>query len=686
MHLVFPGFLWGLLGLLIPVLIHLLHLRRPQRVQFTNTGFIRDIEFKTGRRRIQDWIVLGLRMMAVVGLVSAFCQPYIPARISSLMRGGQQVQVFADSSPSMQAPIEGAGNLEAKALAVANILGNSYKGNIQLKLLGYPGKAVTQGSFRSALANYSQGNRSVGWGAQVVKQALEAPASGIVYVVSDFQKSEVPAKTFARLSTQREVVLVPQAAKPAGNAYVDSIWLNDAFVRTKASFDLHIRLRNGGSEAITNCPVKVFLDGKQVAALQATVAAGQASEKVVQLQLATEQPTTGQVVTADAPVAFDNTYYFALQPVAAVQVVELGPVPVARAAYQNEPLFKYNYAPAQQADFGKLQQANLVLVSGPVAIETGLRAALAGVLQRGGSVVVVPSALPQTHEAYRLLLQALGVGGVQWETLGTNQAVLQELAMPDLRSPFFKDVFGAQPRQVTMPEASPVLRLAGGGTDILRLRDGAGFLTEFEQGPGHVYVFSTPFDKKYSDFTGHALFVPVLYRLAMLSYRSDQPLAYRVGQQTVRLRMPVAKTASPDDAAYQLVRDSLTFVPAQRVLGQQLQLQIPSELTKPGLYQLQRRGKTVATLAFNGAKKESELAAYSVAELRQLVGPNRPNVHVLDANEQPAALQNYRAEQTGQPLWRYCLLLALGCLLAEGAVLRWGGRKHCAQPAARKAS
>jgi hypothetical protein len=419
-----------------------------------------------------------------------------------------------------------------------------------------------------------------------------------------------------------------------------------------------------------------------MAALQAIVAAGQTSEKVVQLQLPDERFETGEVVTGDAPVAFDNRYYFTLQPASALQVVEIGPVPVAQAAYQNEPLFRYSFARPQQINFSKLQQANIVLLSGPAELAAGLQAALVGVVQRGGSVVIAPAVETLNRGAYGQLLQALGVGAVQWESAATRQPVLQELAMPDLRSPFFKEVFGAQPRQVALPAVSPVWRVAGGGADILRLRDGTGFLTEFERGAGRAYVFSAPFDKRYSDFTSHALFVPVLYRLAMLSYRNDQPLAYRVGQPAVKLRVPGGLPANSDEATYRLVHDSTTLVPAQRVLGQQLQLQIPGELTTPGLYQVQRQGKSVTTLAFNSTKKESELAAYSAAELRQLVGTGRPNVHVLDANEQPAALQNYRAGQTDRPLWRYCLLLALGCLLAEGMVLRWGRRTQVLRPAA----
>jgi hypothetical protein len=87
-------------------------------------------------------------------------------------------------------------------------------------------------------------------------------------------------------------------------------------------------------------------------------------------------------------------------------------------------------------------------------------------------------------------------------------------------------------------------------------------------------------------------------------------------------------------------------------------------------------------LAFNTDPHESELAAYSVAELRHLIGPDHPNVRVLDATAGPEALLRYRAEQTGQALWRYCLLAALGCLLVEALLLRFGRPKVTARAAA----
>jgi hypothetical protein len=149
-----------------------------------------------------------------------------------------------------------------------------------------------------------------------------------------------------------------------------------------------------------------------------------------------------------------------------------------------------------------------------------------------------------------------------------------------------------------------------------------------------------------------------------------------LGASSLTLAVPAqAGHHAPDEASFRLQHDSLTYIPAQRVLGGQLHLEIPVGLDKPGFYTLTQRGKPVTTLAFNAPKRESELAAYSVAELRQLIGRNQPNVRVLDVDAQPKALARYGGQQMGRPLWRYCLMLVLACLLAEGLLLRFGRQR-----------
>ncbi|WP_260625840.1 hypothetical protein [Hymenobacter sediminicola] len=388
-----------------------------------------------------------------------------------------------------------------------------------------------------------------------------------------------------------------------------------------------------------------------------------------------------RVELEDYPVTFDNSYYFSLQPSPKVRVVDITAqqVPPTQQLYANEPLFTYTRATAGGLNYQVTEEANLLLVQGQSQITAGLRESLRRVVQRGGSVAIVPTDNPQGRASYDQLFRDLGIGPVQWEDVASKPA-LRSVAVPERRNPFFRDVFGVQSRQPVMPKAAPVLRWSRSSNEILRLQDGDGFLGAFTSGKGTVYLFSTPFDETRTDFAQHALFVPVMYRLAMQSFQREQQPAYRLNQGTVVV--PIDAAPGQGEQVFKLTKDSLTFIPSQRLQAGTLRFEVPAAMREPGFYTLLRGNQPVATLAFNNDKKESELAVYSADELRQLIGPNRKNVQVYDASAGESVAARYKAERVGTPLWQYCLWAALACLLAEVLLLRFLNAPKAAEPVA----
>ena len=400
------------------------------------------------------------------------------------------------------------------------------------------------------------------------------------------------------------------------------------------------------------------------------------------VRLTGERAQPCRIELEDYPVTFDNTYYFSLQPSPKIQVMDVrasGAVATQRL-YANEPLFAYTSAASGGLNYQQLEKANLIIVQGQARIEAGLRETLKRVTQRGGSVVVIPSGETAGRASYDQLFRELGVGPVQWEATDARP-VLRDVAMPDRRNPFFRDVFGAQSRQPVMPKAAPVLRWSRSGTDILRMQDGDGFLASFSSSNGKLYLFAAPFDETHTDFTQHALFVPVMYRLAMQSYQREQQPAYRLNQGTVVVNVENTTNAAGEQV-YKLTKDSLSFIPAQRMQAGTIRFDVPAGMHDPGFYTLTRNNQPVATLAFNHDKRESVLAAYSADELRQLIGPNQKNVQVYDASKGESVAARYKTERVGTPLWQYCLWAALACLLAEVLLLRFLGRSKTAEPVA----
>lgn len=688
MAFTYPWFLLGLLATAIPVAIHFFELRRPQRIAFTNVEFIREVKLVTARqRKLKHLLVLASRIGLISFLVLLFAQPFVPALEGDKNKNGA-VSVVIDQSQSMQQLGANGQAVFETALKEADDLPLAFP-SLTKFLLNGGRSAKTSAAFRADLQQLQLSAQD----AQLVQkmklsQTALADEAGPLFVFSDFQKNTFSAQLIAAIDSTQQVFLVPLAGETASNVFVDSVWLDDAFIRTNVDAVLRIRLRNAGKQARANCPVKLFIGERQAAAFQISVEAQQTATSAVRVRLQGQEAQLCKVEVEDVPVDFDNTHYFVLQPSAKIRIVEVANDAALRGLYSNEPLFAYQHLIPQSVNYQALQEANLILLREVAALSTGLRESLRQAVLRGATVVVIPTAAVSGRGAYTTLFRELGVGGVQWEEAASENApVLRDIAEASRQNPFFRDVFVGKGRPAGMPKAAPVLRWARSGTDILRFRDGEGFLASFPAAKGNVYIFASPLNQTYSDFPQHALFVPVMYRLAMQSYQQEQPLAYQLNEATIALGLAEQAIAAggSKEVVFRLRRDSATYIPSQRVQSGKLVLEVPPGMQQPGYYELLRGDQIIGKLAFNYDKRESDLNSYSAAELRQLVGKNQPNIRVYEPGANQTVAAQYKATRVGVPLWRYCLIGALLCLLAEGLLLRLGNRRPMAVPLAQAA-
>jgi len=229
---------------------------------------------------------------------------------------------------------------------------------------------------------------------------------------------------------------------------------------------------------------------------------------------------------------------------------------------------------------------------------------------------------------------------------------------------------------LNMPSAAPVWRWSA-GQRLLSLRDGNPLLTQSRTSggtgsPGNVYVLASPLASQYGNLAEHALFVPVMYKMAALSVRA-QRTAYSFDDNLITV--PVNNPA--ERAVYKLKRGKLEIIPVQRIVNNQLVLEMPksNELAagqevEAGYYELQNgQGKTERLLAFNHGNQESAMNFYSADELRRTFA-GQPNVEVFDSVQDGDFVQVLEQENLGKSLWKYFLLAALAFLLIEALLVR----------------
>ncbi|MBK7855541.1 MAG: BatA domain-containing protein [Bacteroidetes bacterium] len=280
LQFVSPSFLWCLLLVSIPIIIHLFNFRRFKKVLFTNVKFLKELKEETNSRsRLKHLLVLLMRILAVAFLVFAFAQPFIPAQKQTMAVGQNVISIYLDNSFSMMSESE-EGNLLELAKNKATEITNAFPASTQFQILtnefaGVQQRLLSKEEAEDEIAKTKISPNSRTFNDVIARQQEMFSASNIVdkriYYISDFQKSVLPASL--RSDTTINLNLVALKSNSAANVYIDSCWLSSPVVMQNEQVVLTVMFKNSGDEAVDNIPVKLVVNGLQKAVATVAVAA-----------------------------------------------------------------------------------------------------------------------------------------------------------------------------------------------------------------------------------------------------------------------------------------------------------------------------------------------------------------------------------------------------------------------------
>ncbi|TDE11362.1 BatA domain-containing protein [Dyadobacter psychrotolerans] len=684
MSFLFPSFLWGLLAISVPVAIHIFNFRRTKRVYFTNVAFLKAVETQTRSiRKIKHWLIMAARILAITCLVLAFAQPFLPGK-NNLAAGRKGItSLYLDNSYSMQSESASKRYVDLATSHLSDLLG-LFRNATSLQLITNDFSAQEQGLYRAdkikdllttvGLSHTPRSFQDIYKRQENLITRHQTTGKNQLFWFSDFQKSTAGNLSDLKIDTTNNLFIVPVQAVPEKNIFVDSAWLNTPFIRELQNNVLFVKVSNSGKEEAKNVVLKLSLDNTQASTASVNVPANGSATAKFNFNLKGKGYKKGQITFDDFPVTFDNDYFFVLNASPLIRIVHIfGPQTTGnyiQNVYANDSLFSLQSYSSGNVDQGLIKNADMVVLEGVSQVNGSLPQELQEFTSKGGSITIIPPATPD-QAGYGTFLRNMGINGLNVErTLNPSPVAL---AAPDRNNPFFSDVFEESVRQemsLNLPSASPVWSWANTGQQLLSLRNGQSYLSRVTRGNGKVYLFAAPLNPDYGSMAQHAIFVPVMYKIAATSVRA-QRTAFTFDENPIALSVD---KVTPN-AVFKLRRNTTEVIPVQRIAGNQLLLEIPQgdqlgEGLDAGYFELIQDNKVEQIIALNHNNKESRLDYYSPEELKSFFAGQK-NVQVFESLDDDAFSKEFQQQNLGTSLWKYFLYGALFFLLVEIALIRF---------------
>lgn len=658
-----PAFLWGLLAVAIPILIHLFNFRRYRKVYFSNVERLNELHIEQRRRStLRQWLLLAMRVMAVAFLVLAFAQPVIPSSKDTLRTGSTVVSLYVDNSFSMENTGADGSLLDVARQKVSEVV-EAYSVSDRFQLMtndmrGSEMRWLNRDELSAALDELAVSAAAPLMSEVTARQVDFFRQIGAhnrhAYIVSDFQQSTADLDALPADSTVL-FTLVPLKAVEADNLFIDSVTLDAPAYFVDGSVRVEATLRNSGNCDAEKVPVRLYVNGRERALATVDIAAGGSAKASLLFSLEHGGWVDGRVVIEDYPVTFDDNYYFTLHAGDRIRLLQLdGGKPNGNLdrLFAADSAFEYQRAARLQHD---LTQFDFVILNELSSLTSGEVQQLSQWVSDGGSLLVVPAA--EAVQGINDLLRQLQAPQLdRWVQRSVKANAV------DYSNALYRGVFIGHNEEMELPSVQGHYILGGQAVrqSVISLSDGDDLLTVTPAGQGRLYLFTAPLTASCTDFVNQALFVPTIYNMALYS-RPMLPPAYTLGGSE-----PIVLQGSYDlHTSQPELTDGQEFslLPDVRRMGGRQQLVLHGELTHDGIYTLGDEH-----LAFNYPRRESLMAFMGRNEIARAI-EDREGFTLVRNSTKPLT-DELRARDGGRPLWRLCILLALLALAAEIVLLK----------------
>jgi hypothetical protein len=654
-----PQLLYFLFAIAIPILIHLFNFRKHKIIYFSSIRFLKEIkEDNRKKSNLKNLLILLSRILAISCLALAFAKPYIP--INNKNKTISNVFIYVDNSFSMDAESVN-GRLLSIAKEKARSISKTYPTETNFWLINNDFLAQHNNSnnaseIASQIDAIKTSAHSKNLNQIVNRQASFKNKNVHLYIISDMQISGLQVKELTNFDINNSLFLIPIISNKNNNISIDSCWINTPIFSNDQEISVYVTITNQSENTLNNQAVFLKINSKQKSQQYINLQAKES--KIISFTFMPENTAVqqGLIQINDHPISFDNNCYFTLKNTPKVAVLCINSsrnnTAITTLFNNDTSLFNFKNTTVKNIDFNSFKQKDIILINEVNEFSSGFINSLNNFTKNGGSIAIFP---PKEIDltSYNNTLKQLGIA--TFSELKTQSVLLENI---NIKHSIYKQVFEGKLDKINFPEIKkyyPIISENNSNSVALLTQENkVDFLSVFSKEKGSIYLFNSPLDIKFNNFSKHALFVPTLLNIATSSIRTES----------------IYNTISPEDyfssnaiknsnALVHLKNDKIDIIPTQKThLGKQV-FYTHNQISENGIYSVEVEDKVIDAIAYNYTTTESKSQTLSINELKDWKSSiNLNNIHIISGNTK-SLIATINDSQKAKELWKIALIFSL---------------------------
>jgi len=586
-----------------------------------------------------------------------FAKPFIP--LNKEHKPTKNIFIYVDNSFSMDAENEN-GNLLAQAKEKARSICKSYptESNFWLitnDFLAKYNKSVNANAIENYIDEISATVYSKNLTQIVNRQTSANTKNSHLYIISDMQNSSLQVESLNIIDSTTTLFLVPLTANKNKNLSIDSCWVNSPVFSTEKEVTLFASINNHSDKNINDQAVFLELNGKQKS--QQYISLKAKEHKTFSFTFLTDNSTmqVGVIKINDHPITFDNNCYFTLKNTKKVNILCVNKIDhnTAITALFAEDTLLFNFKnTSNNINFNAIKQQNFIIINELEDLSSGLINSLNVFVKNGGSIALFPP-MNANLSIYNKTLKQLQISTLS--ELNISKSAIDKI---NINHPIYKYVFEGKLAKINYPQVNQYHQIIttnkSNSIALLTQENKDVFLEVFSKEKGLIYLFNSPLESTYNNFSKHALFVPTLLNMATSSVRVES-IYNTISSEDYFSSSEIQNNTG----IVHLKNEKIDIIPTQKThLGKQIFF-THNQITENGIYSIEVDEKKIDAIAYNYATVESATNTLSIRELEKWKSSiGLENILIINGNTADL-IATITKTQKGKEFWKIALILAL---------------------------